>query len=186
MISLVEGLSTLTSLVPFAVAVGVAVGMGRGLKAHTLVDGNLRRGVPIWRSQVDADVLSGRQALPAGRHELEWGWARVEGHRLLVRAEINHSMLRKSKWKGSTSWPYVMLIDRRSGKISWRIPLGTFLFIVPHICFLFPFTVLLMTFNHKLQASACYRALELLAQAGVEPGDTDLVALPEGLFVLKQ
>jgi len=143
---------------------GFFVWMVLNLRSHLDPEGPMKRGVPVWKSEVPADQLQQLSKLPGGTHEFEWGWARVQGGWLLVRADFNHPLLRADGLRRKTSWPYLLRIDLRSGAMTWRVPTGTFVFTVPHLLGMFPFVALLYYFNHRLQKAPSLRALELLAE----------------------
>ncbi len=160
------------------------------MRNHTRIDGALKRGVPIHTSKLPAH-LAALSGVSEGTHSFDWGWVRAEGNVLLVRADFNHPVLREERRRRPTPCPYVMLIDRDAGRISWRVPLGVVLLAFPNsLSMLLPVVLILLVLNHKLQVRGCIRALELLTDgaapvspaneshnsAGPVPGELELLS----------
>lgn len=129
---------------------------------HVRPGGRLRRGVPVWRRALDPTLVPALSLLPE-QLERDWGWARRDGDLLLLRVDQNK--IGEGTLRTRTSWPYVALIqlDWDAPRISYRQPLGTTLFVLPHLLAFFPFVLGMAFINHRMQAPAIDAALAELA-----------------------
>ncbi len=136
--------------------------MSWNMSRHIRPEGRMRRGVPVWRRDLDPALVPALSLLPAQVEE-PWGWARREDDLLLLRVDPNK--IGPNKLRFQTSLPYVALIrlDWEAPRITYRQPLGTTLFILPHLVVLTPFTLLMAWVNHRAQAPAIDAALAELA-----------------------
>ena len=117
--------------------VGMAVWMTIDALLYRRQKGGFRRGVPVWITRAPALAVEELQALASrGPTTIErsWGWFRVDGDQALVMAKLNPAgagfpTLRR------TSWPYVVRVRLDDGRMEYRTPTSSALFLLGFVLF---------------------------------------------------
>ncbi|MEQ1564639.1 MAG: hypothetical protein ABMA64_03290 [Myxococcota bacterium] len=124
--------------------------------------GPFLRGVPVWSEALPEELVQPLSALP-DLTELDGCWARRDGARLVVWADVNRAQARRYR----SMWPYVARVELDRRRVGFRLPIGAAVLTLPQLIVLFPFTALLLVFNHRRQAPSVRAALRALADHGV-------------------
>ncbi len=148
--------------------------------------GGLRRGLPVWITrapEIAVDELRGFAARGPDRHERDWGWFAVDGDQALVMAKLNPG--RGAIRIRRTSWPYLLRVRLDDGRMEYRAPVSSTLFLLGFALFpclwvwrgegwslgflLAPvWAVFLAVFNHHIQKGLFEMALTQIEEPASE------------------